>query len=87
MLRQEASVKSIFHHSRKNKTDPLGLTVQELLKFESGNLFGTPLRKDECFKISDFEIQVFIFNYSRISISRISENLGVLRFKGDCGDW
>ena len=54
MLRQEASVKFIFQHSKKNKTGPLGLTVQELLKFESGNLYGTPFRKGECFKISDF---------------------------------
>ena len=53
MLRQKVSVKFIFQHSKKNKTGPLGLTVQELLKFENGNLFGTPFRKDECFEISD----------------------------------
>ena len=88
MLRQEASVKFIFQQSKNNKTGPLGLTVQELLKFDSGNLFGTPFRKNEGFKISDFEIQVFVFNYSRISTSQISENLpnGFLRLKGDCGD-
>ena len=49
MLRQEASVEFIFQHSKKNKTGPHGLTVQELLKFESGNFFGTPFRNDECF--------------------------------------
>ena len=88
MLRQEASVKFIFQHSKKNKTGPLGLTVQELLtcKFESGNLFETPLERMNASKFRIFEIQVFIFNYSRISISQISENLGFLRFKGDCGD-
>ena len=56
ILRQEASVKLIFQHSKKIEieTGPLGSTVQELFKFESGNLYGTPFRKDECFKISDF---------------------------------
>ena len=48
------SVKLIFQHSKKTKTGLLGSTFQELLKFESGNLFGTPFRKDECFEISDF---------------------------------
>ena len=87
MLRQEASVKFIFQHSKKNKTGPLGLTVQKLLKFESGNLFGTPLERMNASKFQIFEIQVFIFNYNRISVSQISENLGgFLRFKGDCGD-
>ena len=76
MLRQEASVKFIFQHFKKNKTGPLGLTVQELLKFESGNLLGHPLDRMNASKFQIFEIQVFIFNYSRISISRISENLG-----------
>ena len=88
MLRQEASVKFIFQHSKKDKTGSLGLTVQELLtcKFESGNLFGTPLKRMNASEFQIFEIQVFIFNYSRISISQISENLGFLRFKGGCGD-
>ena len=54
ILRQEASVKLIFQHSKKMETGPLGSTVQELFKFESRNLFGTPFRKDDCFKISDF---------------------------------
>ena len=66
MLRQEASVKFIFQHSKKDKTGSLGLTVQELLtcKFESGNLFGTPLKRMNASEFQIFEIQVFIFNYS-----------------------
>ena len=44
---------SAFQKDR-NCTGPLRSTVQELFKFESGNLLGTPFRKDECFKISDF---------------------------------
>ena len=40
--------------SKKIETGPVGPTVQELFKFESGNLFGTPFRDDECFEISDF---------------------------------
>ena len=54
ILRPEVSVKLIFQHSKKIETGRLGLTVQELFKFGSGNLFGTPFRKDECFKTSDF---------------------------------
>ena len=87
MLRQEASVKFIFQHSKKNETGPLGLTVQELLKSESGNLFGTPLEIMNPSKFQIFEIQVFIFKYSGILISQIYENLGFLRFKLDCVDW
>ena len=87
MLRQEASVKFIFQHSKKNKTGSLGLTVQELFMFESGNLLGHPLEKMNASKFQIFEIQVFIFNYNRISISQTSENIGFSRFRGDCGDW
>ena len=88
MLRQDASVKFIFQHSEKNKTGPLGLTVQELHKFLKWKPFlGHPLERMNASKFQIFEIQVFIFNHSRISISQISENLGFLRFKGDCGDW
>ena len=78
MLRQEASVKFIFQHSKKNKSGSLGLTVQELLKFERGNLFGTPLERMIASECQIFEIQVFIFNYSRISISQIYENLDLM---------
>ena len=37
-LRQEASVKLIFQHSRNIKTGLFGSTFQELFKFKSGNL-------------------------------------------------
>ena len=66
MSRQEDSVKFIFQHSKRNETGPLGLTVQELLKSESGKLFGTPLERMNALKFQIFEIQVFIFKYSRI---------------------
>ena len=44
---------------------------------------GHPLERMNASKFQIFEIQVFIFNYRQILISQISENLGVLRFKGE----
>ena len=40
-IRQGASVKLIFQHSKKIKTGLFGSTFQELFKFKNGNLFGT----------------------------------------------
>ena len=39
------------------------------------------MEKADASKFQVFEIQVFVFNYRRISRSQIFENLGFLRFK------
>ena len=83
ILRQEASVKLIFQHSKKIETGPLGSTVQNFSSSKVGTFLGHPLERINASKVQIFEIQVFIFNYRRISISQISENLGFLRFKGE----
>ena len=65
------------------KTGLFGTTFQELIKFKSGNLFlGHPAEKTDASKFQFFEIQVLVFNYRRISISQMFENLGFVRLKG-----
>ena len=54
ILKQEASVKLVFQHSKKIETGRNWLDSSRIIKFESGNLFGTPFREDEYFRISDF---------------------------------
>ena len=44
---------------------------------------GHPLERLNASKFQIFEIQAFIFNSRQISISQISENLGLLRVKGE----
>ena len=47
-----------------------------------GTFLGHLLERMNASKFQIFEIQVFVFNYSQISISQVSKNLGFLRFKG-----
>ena len=83
ILRQEASVKLIFQHSKRSKLVLLARQFKNYSRFKVGTVFGDPLQRMNASKFQIFEIQVFIFNCSRISISQIFENIGFLRFKGE----
>ena len=52
-----------------------------------GTFSGHTIEKADASKFQIFEIQVFVFNYRRISISQMFENLGFLRFKGAVDKW
>ena len=85
ILRQEALVKLIFQHSGRSKLVLLARQFKNYSSLKVGTFFGHSLERMNASKFQIFEIQVFIFSYSRISIGQISENLGFLRFKGGGG--
>ena len=46
-----------------------------------GTFLGHPVERTDASKFQIFEIQVFVFNYRRISTRGMFENPGFLRFK------
>ena len=46
-----------------------------------GTFLGHLIEKADASTFQSFEIQAFVFNYRRISISQMFENLGFFRFK------
>ena len=81
ILRQEASVKLIFQHSKKIKTGLFGSTFQELFKFKKWEPFlGHLVERTDASKFQIFKIQI---NKWQLSIKQMFENPRFLRFKGE----
>ena len=78
----EVSLPTIFQHSKKIKTGLFGSTFHKnYSSLKVATFLGHLIEKADASKFQIFDIQVFAFNYRRISINQMFENLGFLRFK------